>query len=211
MGAYFFNQQVYNISAMMTPTTTPVQVPQSGGSFDYTIELLNNEAVPVTFDIWIKVSLQDRLIVGPVRIELPAGGSVIRERSQNIPGNIIPTGEYDYELVVGSYPAPVWDSDSFVFEIIPDDLLNGSANKIDISPNPFNNHSVVAFSLATAGETQLTVYDIAGRETMVLQDGYLDAGAHQRDFDGSRLASGVYFARLEAGGIVMTKKMILVK
>ncbi|MBC8277936.1 MAG: T9SS type A sorting domain-containing protein [FCB group bacterium] len=211
MGAYFFNQQVYNISAMMTPTTTPVQVPQSGGSFDYTIELINNEPFPVRFNVWIKVSLQDRLIIGPLNMELPAGGSIIRERSQNIPGNIIPTGEYDYELVVGSYPAPVWDSDSFIFAIIPDDQLNGGANIIEISPNPFNNHSVIAFSLAAAGEAILTVYDIAGRETMVLQDGYLNAGVHRRNFDGSRMASGVYFVQLEAGAVVMTKKMILIK
>ena len=82
---------------------------------------------------------------------------------------------------------------------------------MDISPNPFNNHSLVAFSIAAGGETRLTVYDITGRKAVVLQDGYLAAGSHQRDFDGSRMASGIYFARLEAGGEVVTKKLILVK
>ena len=47
---------------------------------------------------------------------------------------------------------------------------------------------------------RLAVYDVAGRQMMLLIDGEQRAGGHDVLVDGSRLASGVYFYRLEAAG-----------
>ena len=58
---------------------------------------------------------------------------------------------------------------------------------------------------------RLVVYDVLGREVAVLADGRYPAGKSSFTFDGTRLASGVYFYRLTAGSFVSTRKMILTK
>ena len=79
------------------------------------------------------------------------------------------------------------------------------------SPNPFNPVTVIGFEMRVAGFVKLMVYDIQGREVAKLVEGYKGAGNHEVIFDGSELSSGIYFARLEAGGYVKTQKMLLVK
>jgi hypothetical protein len=55
------------------------------------------------------------------------------------------------------------------------------------------------------------VFDLLGREVAVLKDAFSEAGTHRVTFDGSGLASGIYFARLEAGDFSQTKKLMLMK
>ena len=86
-------------------------------------------------------------------------------------------------------------------------------------PNPFNSTTVIRFQLpAPSGvegsgvsEVKLVVCDILGREVAVLMNERKEAGVHEVSFDGSSLASGVYFYRLIAGTLVQTRKMILVR
>ena len=81
----------------------------------------------------------------------------------------------------------------------------------NISPNPFNPNTTISFELQEAGSVQLAVYDISGREIVRLIDGFISAGKHQAVFDGARLSSGVYFAKLTAGKSNLVKKLLLVK
>jgi subtilisin-like proprotein convertase family protein len=86
-------------------------------------------------------------------------------------------------------------------------------------PNPFNPVTNIKFSVPLAGNIKLTVFDILGREAAVLLNEHKYPGVYNVDFDASRLASGVYFYRLEAGdpsagsghSFVQTKKMLLIK
>jgi hypothetical protein len=57
----------------------------------------------------------------------------------------------------------------------------------------------------------LTVYDILGREASVLVNEKREAGAYEVKFDGSNLASGVYFYRIQAGSFVQTKRLLLLR
>jgi hypothetical protein len=65
-------------------------------------------------------------------------------------------------------------------------------------PNPFNPVTRIAFELPDRRRVRLAVYDALGRETAVLVEGVYDAGKREARFDGSALATGVYFAVLEA-------------
>jgi bacillolysin len=78
-------------------------------------------------------------------------------------------------------------------------------------PNPFNPQTVITGQWAVSSEVRLVVYDVLGREVAVLAKGRYPAGKYTFTFDGTNLASGVYFYRLTAGTVVETKKMILAK
>jgi hypothetical protein len=78
-------------------------------------------------------------------------------------------------------------------------------------PNPFNATTTFSYDLPKAGRVSLCVYDVLGHEIAVLKNGIAEAGTHRVTFDGSNLASGIYFARLEAGKFTQTKKLVLLK
>ena len=78
-------------------------------------------------------------------------------------------------------------------------------------PNPFNPRTGVRFQVSGVSDVRLTVYDLLGREVAVLVNERKPAGTYTVQFDGSALASGVYFYRLTAGEFVQSRKMILLK
>ena len=57
----------------------------------------------------------------------------------------------------------------------------------------------------------LKVYDVLGKEVVTLVDEFKPAGYHQVTLDGSRLASGMYFYKLQLGSFLSVKKLLLVK
>ncbi len=78
-------------------------------------------------------------------------------------------------------------------------------------PNPFNPSTRIPFSISRSGVVSLKVYDILGRELQTLVNEQLNPGSYEATFDGARLASGVYYYRLEANGFVQTKKLVLLR
>jgi hypothetical protein len=78
-------------------------------------------------------------------------------------------------------------------------------------PNPFNPSTTIRYELPRASQVSLTVYDILGRQVSVLVNERRDAGVHEVKFDGSKVASGAYFYRLQAGDFVSSKRMLILK
>ena len=78
-------------------------------------------------------------------------------------------------------------------------------------PNPFNPTTTIEYTLRLDGQVQLAVFNLRGQQVMTLVDGVKTAGRHTVQLDGSRLASGLYFYRLETGGEILLRKMMLVK
>ena len=83
-------------------------------------------------------------------------------------------------------------------------------------PNPFNPTTAIAYALPKATHVRLSVFDIRGRLTTTLVDQQQSPGRYSvtwdaRDARGARVASGVYFYRIQTETNVSTKKMILVK
>jgi hypothetical protein len=78
-------------------------------------------------------------------------------------------------------------------------------------PNPFNPTTIISYELPIGGRINLKIYDLLGREVATLVDGQMEAGTHRVSFDASRVASGVYFYRIQAGSFTATKKLVLLK
>jgi photosystem II stability/assembly factor-like uncharacterized protein len=78
-------------------------------------------------------------------------------------------------------------------------------------PNPFNPKTVISWQLPISSHVSLKVYDVIGNEVAVLVNEFKSTGTYKVEFDGSRLASGVYFYRLQAGNFNSVKKLVLMK
>jgi photosystem II stability/assembly factor-like uncharacterized protein len=86
-------------------------------------------------------------------------------------------------------------------------------------PNPFNPTTTIRFELPHASKVSLKIYNVFGQEVLTLAYGEKPAGVYTVQFDGSRLASGVYFYRLLAGdpltgsalSFAQTKRLMLLK
>jgi len=78
-------------------------------------------------------------------------------------------------------------------------------------PNPFNPTSTIEYSIPGNSFVTLKIYDALGREVATLINGKQNAGMHSVNFNGERLASGIYFYVLTTGNSVISKKMNLLK
>jgi hypothetical protein len=78
-------------------------------------------------------------------------------------------------------------------------------------PNPFNPSTDIRFDLVEPQQVKLVVYNMLGQEVTRIVDQPMQAGTHTMSFDASRLASGVYFYRIEAGPFTSMRKMVLLK
>lgn len=83
-------------------------------------------------------------------------------------------------------------------------------------PNPFNPSTSIEFAVPTAGWSTVEVTDVLGRIVRELHNAHTDAGRHLLQWDGRDdrgviVAGGVYFCRLSAGPIVLTRAMLFVK
>lgn len=83
-------------------------------------------------------------------------------------------------------------------------------------PNPFNPSTTITYTLTRSADVTLDVYDITGRKITTLVNGPVSEGQHTAEWngtnaDGRKVASGVYFYRVEADGQSQVKKMVLMK
>jgi len=78
-------------------------------------------------------------------------------------------------------------------------------------PNPFNPKTTISYGIKERSFIELKIYDILGREVIILINREQNAGSYKIECDASELTSGIYFYRLKAGSFVETKKMLLMK
>jgi len=90
-------------------------------------------------------------------------------------------------------------------------LFPGKTSLFQNYPNPFNPTTHLEFGISKLGFVSLKVFDVLGKEVKTLISEIKPAGFYKVDFDGSNLASGIYFYKLESGNFFQTKRMILLK
>jgi subtilisin family serine protease len=117
-----------------------------------------------------------------------------------------------------------YDTSDDVFTIRPADGA-GTIDIVDLpkvfalkqnAPNPFRGTTMVNFALPKDVDVKLTVFDVRGRLVQNLVDqslpaGYYSIGWNGRDINGDKVASGVYYYKIQAGPWNETKTMVYVK
>ena len=83
-------------------------------------------------------------------------------------------------------------------------------------PNPFNPSTMISFTVPSEGHVLLNIYDITGRLIMTLVDENLGSGYHEVSWDGtdmfsSNVSAGLYIYSLQAEGVALNRKMVLMK
>jgi hypothetical protein len=110
--------------------------------------------------------------------------------------------DYTYDATEGYSGVP---AETYAFEMKP------------ASPNPFTQTTSIAYTVPTqGGYVEITIYDVSGREIRRLLTGEMPGGHgvavwNGLDNDGQRVASGVYFARLDVDGLTAMGKLMVLK
>ena len=81
----------------------------------------------------------------------------------------------------------------------------------DSYPNPFNPTTSINYGLQNDGYVEIMIYDAAGRLVEELVNQNQTAGYHSIPWNASNQASGMYFAKMVAGDVVQTQKLVLLK
>ena len=92
-----------------------------------------------------------------------------------------------------------------------DNITPGRFELYQNYPNPFNPSTTIKYDLSKQSRVKLEIYDILGRRVAILVDETKKAGRYQIVWNASRLTSGVYFERLQAGDYSAVKKLLLLK
>ena len=208
-------------------------VSAGGGAILFDVLIENQGTSPYVFDIWTDITLPSGTLFTVIEkpgINLAAGASIFRNMTQNVPAHA-PTGNYTYNAYTGNMPLTVFSEDHFDFvkladgdAVNPDNSWNlyGWGEEIAGSipqefaffpayPNPFNPETNFAYDIAETGNVRLVVFDVQGRVASVIVDGWHSPGSYSVKFKPINLASGIYFAQLQAKGFTQTQKLMLIK
>jgi hypothetical protein len=186
------------------PTTPDAFSRHSSGSFDAVLTKLSPDLTTLEYSTYLGGTGFD-------------GGDGISFYSQHAVWLWAYTNSRDFPLTPDAlYRAP---SSAAVIKMnmtpnsSPEGRRFGLPDKLTLSsyPNPFNPTTTLTFSLPKIANVQLEVFDILGRSVYVVDLGRMNAGSHQHVFDGSALASGVYFAKVKAERDCAVKKMLLIR
>lgn len=223
------------VTITLTPLNPPIVIPASGGSFDFNALIHVTTMTPQTVSIWSgqynpQMQWQGPLM-GPVTLMLPGGATIGRIRTQNVSSTASP-GVYIYRGYTGIYSSVKWDSSGFTYtkSATGDGPLMGNWDNFGesfeewqtevtpsehviatVSPNPFNPSSIIRYTLPSACQVNLEVYDVSGKFVTTLAQGIMEQGVHEAVFDGANLSSGIYLYSLRAGAYHQSGKLVLTK
>lgn len=138
---------------------------------------------------------------------------------------IFPGGTYNGGVVYLGFPFETIYPENKRFEIM-DIALEFLSNLNDVSgniflpdeyklyqnyPNPFNSITIIRWQQPEPKFTNLTIYDVLGKEIKTLVNEYLSQGTHEVSFNADDLSSGIYYYQLKTDDFFSVSKMILIK
>jgi len=110
-----------------------------------------------------------------------------------------------YSDIVSCHPFPAKQLAEY------EDIIPTEYSLAQNYPNPFNPLTKIRFSIKEPGLVSLKVFDILGREVIILVNEPKSAGIFETEFDASNLPSGIYIYSLRVNDFVQNNKMLLLK
>jgi hypothetical protein len=175
-----------------------------------TLEFLYGQTEPQSGTMRVGFDLAGHRLYGPellpVRLLLTYS-SAVKGRSCWLAGEGGNSGAVSRQVMMIHVPSP----DEPANATRPADIVPPSSFGLSAYPNPFNPATTIRFDLLQTQRVRLDLYDVQGRLVRTMCDELREAGRQEVRFDGSDMASGVYFARLKTAQNVRTEKLLLVK
>ena len=169
----------------------------------FEVERRDFNAVTAAYGSWQKIGF------------VPGNGTTNQQNNYSFSDPKLNAGKYQYRLKQIDF------NGNFEYHNLtaPNDVVIGTPSVADLFqnyPNPSNPTSKVDFQIPFMAKVSLKVYDITGKEVASLLEKELESGFYTADFNGSNLASGIYFYRLianstDGNSFSKTMKLILVK
>ena len=132
-------------------------------------------------------------------------GTVSEPRSYSYSDKVAP-GKYSYRLKQTDFDG------SFEYSSAVEADVNPATFSLEQNyPNPFNPSTRISFSIPSAENVTVKLYDLTGKEVATVVDSRMDAGRHEVTLRAEGLASGVYMFKLTAGAFTSTKKLSVLK
>lgn len=149
-----------------------------------------------TSDSWIKIG------------NVTGNGNSNSPVSYTFEDKNLTSGKYKYRLKQIDF------NGSFEYYDLQNEVIIGIPGKYNLSqnyPNPFNPVTKIDYDIAADSKTTLLLFDLTGRLVKTLVNEFKTAGYYSVDFNGTNLASGVYFYKLQTDRFSDTKRMVLLK
>lgn len=132
-------------------------------------------------------------------------------------GNIYMSGYFGYVDGYSSQNFAAWINDPGIIESVKKIETAGIPLQFSLEqnfPNPFNPTTTINFSISknmVGLPVSLKVYNILGKEVATIVNETFSPGKYSVQFNASKLASGMYFYRLQSGNFATVKKMLFIK
>lgn len=184
-------------------------------------ELINcgDEAAEIELQLEATVSFGplDTTFVFPAIPIMMAAGEIISHEFMIT----APPFNGSYTFCVNATSGEAQDTDCATMNVVGDDFPGPDPSATtgitaQNYPNPFNPTTTVSLYLPSDAAVKVEIYNILGRVVKTLADDYFSAGTHEfqwngTDGNGNKVASGIYFYRVESGSYSQAKKMLLMK
>ena len=178
-----------------------------------------NTVTPVTLDIDDSFVVSEGQVYTIFYVQIESGFQIIANNDPSYDGGelfITTTGDIaDAEPAVGMNGEEFDQTFNLTFMqalVAAEGGPEGSTVAIGSAiPNPTTSRALVPFSLQSASDVQMTVFDTLGRMVEVIAEGTYAAGSHTVDLDAASLSPGTYVVRLVAGQTVVTRTVSVVR
>ena len=195
----------------VTPIYATTHIVQFGGSFGFTYS-------PNSMNVFVgdTIKWQGDFSMHPLSsVSVPTGAIVFHQGSGSEFSYIVTTaGMYNYQCdfhfsagMMGSFSASITTG----IKHNQTTFRPGTFQLEQNFPNPFNPSTIISFDIPFQAFVSISVYNLIGQKVETLVNENMAAGSYSKSWNATSMPSGVYIYRLQAGTLLATKKLVLLK